>query len=402
VPRRKCPIQINCRPETRANERYAAGLRGGTNRSPVPGSSLLPEAGQFTLGKSMKFQYPQVLWLLLLTPVLVAVYVALLRRKRKDVIRYASFGVAKAAMGPRQRLRRHIPPLLFLLAEIALIVACAGPTAVVTLPYERKTIILAMDVSLSMGARDVDPNRITAAQAAAKAFVQERPPDVSIGIVAFGATASLVQPPTQNRDALLAAIERFQLQRGTATGSALYVALQTLFPDAGIDLESLVFRGGLSPNGARGKSLDGVAKGEAKAFKPVAPGSYPSAVIVLLSDGRRTTGPDPLDAARMAADRGVRIFTVGFGTEQGGAIGFEGWSVYVRLDEETLKAVADLTRGEYFYAGTAEDLNKVYKRLTTQLVLEKKDTEIAFLFAALAAVLLIAALALSLRWFGRM
>jgi Ca-activated chloride channel homolog len=348
----------------------------------------------------VKFLYPEALWFLLVAPALVAGYVAMLRRKRKNVIRYASFGAIKEAMGPAQRFRRHIPPLLFLLAEVALIVACAGPTAVVTLPYERKTIILAMDVSLSMGARDVDPDRITAAQAAAKAFVEQRPPDVNIGIVAFGATAALVQPPTQNRDDLLAAIGRFQLQRGTATGSALYVALQTLFPDAGIDLESLVFRGGLSANGARGKALDS-AKGEGKAFQPVAPGSYTSGVIVLLSDGRRTTGPDPLDAARMAADRGVRIFTVGFGTVQGGLIGFEGWSAYVRLDEETLRTVADVTRGEYFHAGTSEDLKNVYKQLTTQLILEKKDTEIGFLFAALAAILLTISLALSLLWFGR-
>jgi Ca-activated chloride channel homolog len=350
----------------------------------------------------MKFLYPQFLWLLLLLPALIAAYVALLRRKRRHVIRYAGFGSIKEAMGPGQRLRRHVPPLLFLLSVVALIVACAGPAAVVTLPYERKTIVLAMDVSLSMSARDVDPNRITAAQLAAKSFVEERPPDVSIGIVAFGATASLVQPPTQNRDELLAAIDRFQLQRGTATGSALYVALQTLFPDAGIDLESLIFPGGLSPNGARGRSLDAASKGEGKPFKPVAPGSYTSGVIILLSDGRRTTGPDPLDAARMAADRGVRIFTVGFGTEQGGPIGFEGWSVYVRLDEATLKTVADVTGGEYFYAGSSEDLKKVYKRLTTQLVLEKKDTEITFLFAALGAILLTISLALSVLWFGRL
>ena len=350
----------------------------------------------------MKFLHPQILYFLLVAPALVAAYVALLRRNKPHVIRYASFGVIRAAMGPGQRLRRHVPPLLFLLSLVALIVACAGPTAVVTLPYERKTIILAMDVSLSMGARDVDPNRITAAQTAAKAFVEERPPDVSIGIVSFGATASLVQPPTRSREDLLAAIDRFQLQRGTATGSALYVALQTLFPDAGIDLESLIFRGGLSPNGVRGKSLDAARKTEAKPFTPVAPGSYTSGVIVLLSDGRRTTGPDPLDAARMAADRGVRIFTVGFGTEQGGTIGFEGWSAYVRLDEATLKTVADVTGGEYFYAGTSEDLKKVYKRLTTELVLEKKDTEMTFLFAALAAILLTASLTLSLLWFGRL
>jgi len=123
--------------------------------------------------------------------------------------------------------------------------------------------------------------------------------------------------------------------------------------------------------------------------------------IILLSDGRRTTGPDPLDAARMAADRGVRVYTVGFGTEQGGAIGYEGWSVYVRLDEETLKQVAEVTRAEYFYAGTSEDLKKVYQRLTTQFVLEKKDTEIAFLFAGVATLLLTASLVLSLLWFSR-
>src|SRR5437773_2655205 len=134
----------------------------------------------------------------------------------------------------------------------------------------------------------------------------------------------------------------------------------------------------------------------------IAPRSYTSGVIVLLSDGRRTTGPDPLDAARMAADRGVRVYTVGFGTEQGGAIGYEGWSVYVRLDEETLKQVAEVTRGEYFYAGTSEDLKKVYHRLTTQFVLEKKDTEIAFLFAGVATLLLAAALVLSLIWFSRL
>jgi Ca-activated chloride channel family protein len=349
----------------------------------------------------MKFLYPQFLWLLLAAPILVGAYVLLLRRRKRYAIRYARVGLVKEAIGPGQRFRRHLPPLLLLLAETALIVACARPTAVITLPAERKTVVLAMDVSLSMGARDVDPNRLTAAQAAAKSFVDERPDDIDIAIVAFGGTAALVQPPTRSREDLLAAIERFQLQRGTATGSALYVALQTLFPDAGIDLESLVFRGGLLPNAGRGRSLDAQPKPEKKPLRPVAPGSYKSGVIILMSDGRRTTGPDPRDAATMAANLGVRCYTVGFGTEEGGTIGFEGWSAYVRLDEEALKAVAEITRAEYFRAGTAEDLKKVYRELTRQLVLEKKDTEIAFIFAAAAAVLLIAAIALSLRWFGR-
>lgn len=350
----------------------------------------------------MKFLHPQILWLLALIPALIAAYVLLLRRRKKHAVRYASIGLLKEAMGPGQRFRRHIPPLLFLISQVALIIACAGPTAIVTLPSERKTIMLAMDVSLSMGARDIDPNRLTAAQQAARSFVEERPEDVDVGIVAFGATASLVQPPTRSKEDLIAAIDRFELQRGTATGSALYVALQTIFPDAGIDLEQLVFKGGLVPNtSGRGRSLDSPPQ-PAKEFKPVPPGSYPSAVVILMSDGRRTTGPDPRDAAKWAADHGVRVYTVGFGTEEGGLIGFEGWSAYVRLDEETLKAVADITRAEYFRAGTSEDLKKVYQQLNKKLVLEKKDTEIAFVFAAVAAVLLTAALGLSLLWFGRL
>ena len=349
----------------------------------------------------MKFMWPQLLWMLLAVPALVWAYVALLRRRKKSALRLASLGVVKEAIGPAQRFRRHVPPLLFLLAVIALIIAMAGPNAVITLPSQQQTIVMAMDVSLSMGAKDVDPNRITAAQAAAKAFVEDHPPDVRIAIVSFGATASLVQPPTRNREDLLAAIDRFQLQRGTATGSALYVALQTLFPDEGIDLESLLFKGAWSRSNQQGSSLDNKPKPAKKEFKPVEPGSYGSGVIILLSDGRRTTGPDPLDAAHMAADHGVRVFTVGFGTAEGGSIGFEGWSAFVRLDEETLKAVADITKGEYFYAGSAADLRKVYQGLTAKLVLEKKDTEISFLFAAVATALLLGAMLLSLLWFHR-
>src|SRR5215470_5021870 len=250
----------------------------------------------------MKFLHPQILWLLLLAPALVAAYLFLLRRRKKEVVRYASVGIVKEAMGPGQRFRRHIPPLLYLLSVVAMILAMATPTALITLPSSQQTVVLAIDVSLSMGARDVDPNRLTAAQVAAKAFIEDHPRDVRIGIVSFGGTAALVQPPTQNKEDLLASIDRFQLQRGTATGSALYVALQTLFPDAGIDLESLVFKGGLVPNAGRGRSLDAQPKPEKKSLKPVAPGSYKSGAIILLSDGRRTTGPDPRDAATMAAN----------------------------------------------------------------------------------------------------
>jgi Ca-activated chloride channel family protein len=190
--------------------------------------------------------------------------------------------------------------------------------------------------------------------------------------VSFAGTALLVQAPTQNKDDLIAAIDRLDLQRHTAIGSGLIMALATIFPDAGIDLESMIFGG--ARDARRGVPIDSAAKSDAKPFTPVPPGSYPSAAIILLSDGRRTTGPDPMEAAKMAADRGVRVFTVGLGSAQGGMAGFEGWSMYMRFDEEALKAIAEATRGSYFSASTAAELKKVYAELNTRFMLEKKDT----------------------------
>ena len=338
-----------------------------------------------------------MLWLFLLVPALVAGYFYVLRRKRQAALRYASLSMVKEALSSGQKYRRHIPPLLFLLALIAMIFAIARPAAVVTLPSQHRTIILAMDVSGSMRATDVQPNRITAAQNAAKSFVKDQPANVRIGIVSFAGTAAVVQPPTQNREDLIAAIDRFQLQRATAIGSGIIVSLATIFPDAGIDVSALIY----GRNASRGVPLDQAGKTEKKEFKPVAPGSYTSAAIILLTDGQRTTGPDSIDAARMAADRGVRIFTVGFGTKSGETIGFEGWSMRVRLDEETLKTIASMTRGEYFYAGTATDLTKVYQSLNSRFLMEKKDMEISALFAAAAAVAALVSAALSLLWFNR-
>jgi Ca-activated chloride channel family protein len=347
----------------------------------------------------MRFLWPNLLWLLALVPVLVAAYFAALNRKRRDVVRYASLGLVKQALGPGQRFRRHVPPLLFLCAMIAMVFAIARPSAVVTLPSEQRTIVLAIDVSLSMRASDVLPSRLAAAQAAAKSFVQEQPADVRIGIVSFAGTASVVQRPTQNRDDLVAAIDRLQLERHTAIGSGLIVALATVFPEAGIDLESAVFSSSFSR--ARSAPLDNGAKAKQESFKPVAPGSYPSAAIILLTDGRRTMGPDPAEAAKMAADRGVRVFTVGFGTPEGGSANVEGYSIYMRFDEETLKTIAEITRGEYFYAGSADDLKRIYEKLNARFVLEKKETEIGALFSAVAAVFALLAAALSLAWFHR-
>lgn len=345
----------------------------------------------------MTFLWPQMLWLLLLVPVLVGGYVWLLRRRKKAVLRYASLSIVKEALGAGHRWRRHVPPLLFLLALTGMLLAMARPAAVVTLPSQKQTIILAMDVSGSMRASDVKPSRLEAAQTAAKAFIGEVPRSTRVGVVSFAATASVVQAPTENREDLVAAIDRFQLQRATAIGSGIIVSLATIFPDAGIDISTMIYGSSWSRN----TPIAPPAKTDKEEFKPVPPGSYTSAAIILLTDGQTTMGPNPLEAAKMAADRGVRVYTVGIGTPGGEIIHFEGWSMRVLLDEETLKKIADITRAEYFYAATADDLKKVYEALNTRLVLEKKDTEITALFAAAAALIMLVAASLSLLWFNR-
>src|SRR5215467_11800542 len=166
----------------------------------------------------MTFVWPDLLWLLLALPLLVVAYLLVLRRKQRNALRYASLTVVKGAIGSGYRIRRHLPPLLFLTALALMIVAIARPSAVVLLPSQHQTVILAMDVSGSMRAKDVEPSRLEAAQNAARAFVADLPSSTKIGVVSFAATAQVVQAPTENREDILAAIERFQLQRGTAVG----------------------------------------------------------------------------------------------------------------------------------------------------------------------------------------
>ena len=344
------------------------------------------------------FLWPEFLWLLLAVPLLVLTYWWLLGRKKKMALRYASLSIVREAMGKGPGFKRHIPPILFLLALVVMLMAAARPFAVVSLPSQRETIMLAMDVSGSMRATDVLPNRLVAAQNAAKAFLTDLPRNVRVGIVAFAGTASVVQSPTLNREDLVTAIDKFQMQRGTAIGNGIVVSLAELFPDAGIDLAALQ----TGRDKPRGTSLDAPKTNTPKKdFVPQAPGSYTSAAIILLTDGQRTTGVDSLDAAKLSADRGVRIYTVGVGTVDGETIGFEGWSMRVRLDEETLKGIARTTQGEYFYAGTAQDLKKVYQTLSSRIAIEKKETEVSGLLALVAAVLAMASAGLSLLWFNR-
>jgi len=356
----------------------------------------------------MSFLWPKMLWLLAIVPALVVLYWALLRRKKKAAISYANLSIIRDAIGPGQSLRRHLPPVLFLAALTLMIAAVARPSALVTLPFNQQTVVLAIDVSLSMRANDVEPSRMEAAQAAAKAFVEEQPRDTRIGVVSFAGTASVVQPPTQAREDIIAAIDRFKLQRGTAVGSGILVALSVLFPDAEFDLRaSNPRRRSNDSTAARASGSGSIASrtkeqdGPEPAKTVVEPGSYNSAVIILLTDGQSTTGPDPLESARMAAERGVRVYTVGIGTPNGEIIAGEGWRMRVRLDEDSLKGIAKITRGEYFYAGTATDLKKIYANLNSRLVMERKETEITAFFAAGAALLALLSALLSLTWYNR-
>ena len=344
------------------------------------------------------FLWPSFLWLLLLVPTLLLVYIWLQSRRRRVAVRYASLALVRDAGGRGPGWRRHVPPLLVLLALTVLLLASARPVAVVALPAQQQTIVLAIDVSASMRATDVKPNRLIAAQQAAKAFIRDLPRGVRVGIVAFAGSAQVAQLPTQSHEDLERAIDGFQLQRGTATGNGIVLALATLFPNSGATLDLLA---GARPT-APPMALDGAPPSISPSPPPVPPGSYDSAAIVMLTDGQRTTGVDPLDAARMAADRGVRVYTVGIGTREGDTIGFEGWSMRVRLDEDTLKEVAARTKGEYFFAGTAPDLNQVYATLSSRLAVEKRETEITALFALVAAALTLLAMTLSLWWLGRL
>jgi len=348
----------------------------------------------------MDFLWSDLLWLLLLVPVLIAAYVLILRRRKTVALRYASLMLVRDAIGPGQWLRRHLPAFLILLALVCALLGVARPSAVFTLPTEHQTIVLAIDVSRSMRATDVNPSRLGAAQRAVIDFVHDLPSNVRVGLVTFAGTAAIVQTPTSNRDDLIAAVNRFQLQRRTATGTGLLMALSLLLPDAGIDVEAEVFDRDFSRR-AGAVPLDGALKPRPQEFKPVAPGSYTTGAVVLLSDGRRTTGPDPLGAAKLAAERGVRVHTVGFGTKEGGPVNFEDMVIYMRFDEEALKAIAGITEGEYFHAGSADDLRKIYKNLTAKLALERRETELTAFFGAAAALFAVLAAMLSLLWFHR-
>jgi Ca-activated chloride channel homolog len=340
----------------------------------------------------MTFLWPNSLWLMLAAPLLPVLYLWLLRRRGKAALRYSSLEVLREASS--RQWRRHVPPALLWLACAVLLLAAARPLAKVTMPWAKSTVVLAMDVSLSMRVSDVKPTRLAAAQEAAKLFLRDLPKNIEVGLVTFAESAQVVQAATLDRSALVSAIDAFQMQYGTAIGDAIVVCLAELFPDQGINLGDVTFDPRQKARGREGRD-------HGPSITPVAPGSYGSAAILLLSDGRRTLGVDTLEAAKMAADRGVRIHVVGLGTVDGPVGAGGGLAIYMQLDEPTLREVARMTGGEYHHAGTAEELRSVYQELGSRLQVETRETEITALLAMVGAVLVLAAAALSVLWFGR-
>ncbi len=339
----------------------------------------------------MSFLWPDLLWLLLVVPALVIAYIIVQRRRQRYALRYASLSLVKEALGRGPGIRRHIPPMLFLLGLAVMIVALARPVATVMLPSQQGTVILTLDVSGSMRAEDMKPNRLEAAKTAARSFVEKQPQNVRIGVVSFSDIAAVVQAPTTDREAILAAINRLSPQRGTAIGRGILTSLDTIFEEPGA------------------KPTPPFSSRDAFGFPeptvtptPVPHGTYAPAIVVLLSDGESNVGPRPLDIIDQAANRGVRVYTIGVGSPQGVVLQTQGRSIRVRLDEETLKRIADKTDADYFKADTETDLRNIYENLSTRLVLKAEQTELTAGFTGAAAVLMLIAGTLSLLWFNRL
>ena len=341
----------------------------------------------------MSFLWPGFLLLLGLVPLLIAGYIWALRRRR-SALRYSSLSLVRAALPRYSRWRRHVPFALFLLALSTLSIAMARPVQIVSVPTGQATILLALDVSGSMRQNDIPPTRLQAAQSAALSFIQSQRAGTQIGVVAFAGYAELIQEPTTDQEALQGAVESLTTGRATAIGSGILKAIDAI---AEIDKN-------VAPS---------VADSARESQIPAVPkGAYAPDIIVLLTDGVATTGMPPLEAAQQAADRGLRVYTIGFGTENGspqfadpGGFGggrgggqFGGRGFRRGIDEATLKQIADMTGGRYYAASSANELLKVFQSLPTSLITKHEVTEISVVFAAGGALLVALALALALRW----
>jgi Ca-activated chloride channel family protein len=333
----------------------------------------------------MTFIWPtMLLFTILMVPLLIALYLILQRRRRRFAAKYGGLGLASA--GSEIGKRRHIPPILFLIGLSILMIALARPQTEVSLPRIEGTVILAFDVSGSMAADDMQPTRMEAAKVAARDFVQHQPASVQIGIVAFSDSGFSVQPPTNDQDAILAAINRLTPQRGTSLANGILVSLNTI---ATSGQPNTNFYSSLTPEPTPTPTA-------------VPQGTYTSAVIVLLTDGENNENPDPLAVAQTAAKNGVRIYTVGIGSAAGTILHVNGFTVHTQLDEATLQQIAQITGATYYNAQSKEELLKIYDNLDPQLVIKPEKTEVTSIFAGASVLVLLVGGLFSLLWFSRL
>lgn len=330
----------------------------------------------------MSFIWSSLLGLLLLAPLLVLVYV-LMQRRRRNIVASSGFGLVNSASGVTG-LRRHIPALIFFLGLTILLFSLARPQATVSLPKYEGTVILVFDVSGSMGADDIAPTRMEAAKAIAADFVEGQPADVRIGVVAFSDGGLSVQTPGTNREGTLATIERLVPRRGTSLGNGVLVALNTIAVDAGDP--PIINTNNLST------ADDALTAPQ---------GWYPSAVVVLFSDGENNDPPDPLTVTDLAVDLGVRIYTIGVGSTEGTTIKVEGMNVHTQLNEPLLAYVAETSGGRYYFPGDATGLRRIYNDLEPTLSIKPEELELTSLLAGLSILVLLVGGALSMSWFGR-
>lgn len=332
----------------------------------------------------MTFIWPMMLLSLLLIPLFVALYLRQQQRRRRLVASYGSLGLVQAA-GRSLGSRRHIPPALFLIGLMLLLLAMARPETVVNLPRIEGVVILAFDVSGSMAADDLNPSRMEAAKAAAQTFVEQQPPSVLIGVVTFSDSGFTVQTPTDDRELILTTINRMAPQLGTSLGNGILTSLNAIVAEA--EPAPRLYTN-LTP--------------EPTATPTTVPaGTYTPAVIVLLTDGENNESPDPLEVAQLAADRGVRIHTVGIGSVAGTTLQVEGFAVHTQLNEALLQQISELTGGTYYNAENEQDLQAIYENLDTQLVIKPEKMEVTSIFAGASILVLLVGGTFSLWWFSR-
>jgi Ca-activated chloride channel family protein len=328
----------------------------------------------------MTFIWPSMLLSLLLLPVLVAVYLRMLRGREAARASLGPLGVVDREYEVRVRTRRHVPPATLLVGLSLLLVGLARPVATVSLPRIEGNVILAFDVSSSMAADDLKPSRLEAAKQAARMFVENQPPGILVGVVAFSGNGLLVQKPTDSREAILDTIDRLSPQGGTSLGEGIFTSLNAL-SDEPIALDEQALETGASPFHLQ---------------------NYSSAVVILLTDGENTVNPDPLQVAQLAADAGVRVYPVGIGSPQGVVLELEGFRVLTQLNETVLQQIADTTNGIYYRAEDEESLKDIYQDIDLQMTVRGEKMEVTSVFAGAGLLALLIGGGLSLLWFGRM